>query len=53
MHRFIHTLGTIPKNWYLEPKMGREITNWDQLIQRFKLTFNFEHESRPLLDAYL
>jgi hypothetical protein len=52
MHMFIHTLDTIPKNWYLELEMHRETMNWDQLIQRFKVTFTFEHES-PLLDATL
>ena len=49
---FIHTLDTIPKKWYLELEMHRETVNWDQLIQRFKVTFTFEHES-PLLDEAL
>jgi hypothetical protein len=51
-HIFIHTLNTIPKNWYLELEMCRETTNLDQLIQRFKVKFNFEHES-PFVDASL
>lgn len=51
-HKFIHTLDTIPKNWYLELEMCKETTNWDQLIQRFNVTFIFEHES-SLLDAAL
>jgi hypothetical protein len=49
---FTHTLDTIPKNWYLELDMHRETMNWDQLIQRFKVTFTFENES-PLLDPSL
>jgi hypothetical protein len=38
------------KNWYLELEMRRETTIWDELVQRFKVTFTFEHES-PLMDA--
>jgi hypothetical protein len=45
-------LDTLLKNWYLELEMHRETTNWDQLIQRFKVTSTFELES-PLLDATL
>jgi hypothetical protein len=52
MHGFIHTLDTISKNWYLELEVCRETTNWYQLIQWFKVTFIFEHES-PLIDASL
>jgi len=33
-------------------EMHRETTSWDELVQRFKVTFNFEHES-PLVDAAL
>jgi hypothetical protein len=52
MHKFIHTLDTIPKNWYLELEMHRETTRWEELIQRFRVTFTFEHES-PSIDAVL
>jgi hypothetical protein len=52
MHRFIHTLETIPKNWYLELEMHRDTTDWDYMTQRFKVTFTFEHES-PLVDVAL
>jgi hypothetical protein len=31
-------------------EMHRETTSWDELVQRFKVTFTFEHES-PLIDA--
>jgi hypothetical protein len=52
MHKFIHTLDMIPKNWYLELEMHRETMDWDELTQRFKVTFTFEDES-PLVDATL
>jgi hypothetical protein len=54
MHKFIHTLNTIPKNRYLELEIHRETTKWDELIQRFKvnLLLNMKHEY-PLLDATL
>jgi hypothetical protein len=45
-------LDTIPKNWYLELEMHRETMNRDQLIQKFKVTFTFEHKY-TLLDASL
>jgi hypothetical protein len=32
IHRFIHTLDTIPKNWYLELEMRREKTSWDKMV---------------------
>jgi hypothetical protein len=51
-HRFIHTLDTIMKNWYLDLEMCRETTRWDELVQRFEVTFTFEYES-PLMDATL
>ena len=49
---FIHTMDTIPKNWYLELEMHKETRKWDELTQMFKVTFTFEYES-PLLDAAL
>jgi len=45
MHIFIYKLDTIPKNWYLDLEMSRETTRWEELIQRFKIMFTFEHES--------
>jgi hypothetical protein len=50
MHIFIHTLDTIPNNWYLELEMCRETIGWEEPVQRFKITFTFEHES-PSIDA--
>jgi len=52
MHRCIHKLDTIPKNWYLELEMCRETMNWDELTRRFNIAFTFENES-PLVDAAL
>jgi hypothetical protein len=52
IHKLIHTLDTISKHWYLELEMHRETTNWDELNQRFKVTFTFEHEY-PSTDAEL
>jgi hypothetical protein len=52
MHIFIHTLDTIPKNWYLELEMHRETTRWEDLVQRFIVTFTFKHES-PSIDVVL
>jgi hypothetical protein len=47
-----YTLETVPRNWYLELEVCRGMTNWEELIQNFKVTFNFEVES-PLVDAVL
>jgi hypothetical protein len=49
---FIHTLDTISRNLYLELEMHRETTSWDKSVQRFNVTFTFEHES-PLMNATL
>jgi predicted acetyltransferase len=51
-HRFIHTLDTIPKNWYLELEMHRDTTDWDYITQRFQVTFTFQNES-PLISTTL
>jgi hypothetical protein len=45
-------LDTILRNWYLELEMHTETVDWDELTQRFKVTFTFWHES-PLLDTTL
>jgi hypothetical protein len=44
MHIFIHTLDTISKNWDMELEMRRETKQWEELVQRFRVTFTFEHE---------
>jgi hypothetical protein len=51
-HIFLHTMDIIMKNRYLEMEMCIETTSWDELVQRFKVTFNFEHKY-PLIDAAL
>jgi hypothetical protein len=51
-HRFIHSLDTVPKKSYLELEMHRATKRWEELIQRLKITFTFEHES-PSIDARL
>jgi hypothetical protein len=51
-HRFIHTPGTVPRNWYQELEVHRQMMNWEELIQNFKVTFTFEAES-PLVDVVL
>jgi hypothetical protein len=42
-HLFVHTLDTIPKNWYLELEVHLETTDWEELTQNFKVTFSFEY----------
>jgi hypothetical protein len=32
MKNFIHTLETLPNNWYLELEMCRETTRWEYLV---------------------
>ena len=44
VHEFIHTLETIPKNWYLETKLRHGIMNRADLVDGFVLTFIFENE---------
>jgi hypothetical protein len=51
-HLFVHTLDTIPKNWYLELEVHRETADWEELTQNFKVTFSFEDDA-PLIDSTL
>jgi hypothetical protein len=51
-HLFIHTLHTIPKNWYLELEVHGETTDWEEITHNFKVTFSFEYEA-PLVDTTL
>ena len=44
VHRFIHTLDQIPKNWYTETELRRGTTTWPLMIDSFELTFTFESE---------
>jgi hypothetical protein len=36
----------------MELEMHRETMDWEEITQRFKVTFTFEYES-PLIDASL
>ena len=47
----MHTLGTIPKNWYIEIEFHRGTKDWSLLIDAFKLTFGFESEYPKIDDA--
>ena len=44
VHRFIHTLDTVPRNWYIETELRKGTTTWPLMIDRFLLTFGFESE---------
>jgi hypothetical protein len=52
MHLFVHTLDTIPKNWYIELEVHRGTTDWEYLTHNFKVTFNFEDDA-PSVDTTL
>lgn len=51
-HGFIHTLQTIPKNWYLEMELRHGIMNWEDMVYGFILTFSFEDDF-PFIDLAL
>ena len=42
VHRFIHTLDTVPRNWYTEIELRKGTTTWPLMIDSFLLTFTFE-----------
>ena len=44
VHLFVHTLDTIPKNWYTKTELRRGTETWSQMIDGFHLTFGFESE---------
>jgi hypothetical protein len=45
MHNFVHTLDTVPKNWYLELEVHRGTIDWEELSQNVKVTFSLESYS--------
>jgi hypothetical protein len=51
-HLFVHTLDTIPKNWYIELEVHRGTGDWEELTRNFKVTFSFENNN-PLIDSTL
>ena len=50
VHRFVHTLEPIAKNWYAEVKLHQGTVSWDTLVNNFVLTFSI-NEIFPALDA--
>ena len=44
IHQFIHTLDTVPRNWYTETELRKGTTTWPLMIDSFLLTFAFESE---------
>ena len=44
VHRFIHTLDLVPRNWYTETEFRKGTITWPLLIDKFLLTFTFEYE---------
>ena len=51
VHLFVHTLDTIPKNWYTETELHKGSENWSLMIDGFNLTFEFESEYPGIGDA--
>ena len=51
VHLFIHTLDTIPKNWYTEIELRRGTETWSTMIDGFQLAFGFEFEYLDIDDA--
>ena len=50
VHRFVHTLEPIAKNWYAENELHHGTVSWDCLVDNFVLTFSIKEVS-PALDA--
>ena len=52
VHLFIHTLDTVPRNWYTNTELRRGTITWPVVIDSFLLTFTFEYEY-PSIDQAL
>ena len=50
VHRFVHTLEPVAKNWYAEVELRHGTSSWDSLVDSFVLTFSIL-EVCPTLDA--
>ena len=50
VHRFVHTLEPVAKNWYAEVELRHGTISWDSLVDIFVLTFSI-NEVFPALDA--
>ena len=51
VHIFIHTLDTIPRNWYTETELRKGTTTWPLMTDSFLLTFAFESEHPSVAQA--
>ena len=52
IHLLIHTLDTVPRNWYIETELRRGTITWPVMTDNFLLTFSFEFEY-PSIDQAL
>ena len=50
VHRFVHTLEPIAKNWYAEVELHHGTVSWVSLVDSFVLTFSI-NEDFPALDT--
>ena len=50
IHRFVHTLEPVAKNWYAEVELRHGTVSSDSLVDSFVLTFSI-NEVCPALDA--
>ena len=46
VHRFVHTLEPIARNWYAEAELRRDTVSWDCLVDSFVLTFSTNEVSQ-------
>ena len=52
VHRFIHTLEMVPRNWYTSVELRRGTVEWEELTAGFTHTFEFTSE-HPILNVAL
>lgn len=50
-YQFIHTLGTIPKDWYLMEEKKRQTTDLDTIIDQFYKDFSFHGTYEKIFEA--
>ena len=50
VHRFVHTLEPIAKDWYAKVELRHGTVRWDSLVDSFVLTLSI-NEGFPILDA--
>ena len=49
VHRFVHTLEPVAKNWYAKVELRHGTVSWDSLVDSFVLAFSI-NEVCPALD---